>query len=278
MVDPLRVSMTVLGRTVEFDMTLDAGFWADEAMVNEFQANGTTWCEPEVVHLMLRVLRPGDLAVDAGANVGFFSCLMSRLVGLTGRVLAFEPAAVNLAKLHRNLALNGIENVEVHPTALWDSGTEMPFWYGHDSGACSFAQYHEATGSVVVKTETLDECLPFSTVPPVRLLKLDVEGSEERALRGARVLLASVFEPPYVTCEMNDDALQAMSSSKEQLRAYMRERGYQMFILHDDGTLPTLVPDETRLVSMWKNVNVLFSTVAAVGAAWPEQRVFKHGR
>jgi FkbM family methyltransferase len=266
-------------------MSYDPGFWADDAMVNEFQANGTTWCEPEVVHLMLRVLRPGDLAVDAGANVGFFSCLMSRLVGPTGRVLAFEPAAVNLAKLHRNLALNGIENVEVHPTALWGTETEMPFWYGHDSGACSFAQYHEAAGSVVVKTEILDNyCNTGRQRMPrtPRLIKLDVEGAEERVMIGAAGLLEDHCRfrrgVPYITSEMNEDALVAMGSSKEKLRKRMRNFHYNMFILHDDGALPTLVPDDTRLVSMWKNVNVLFSTVAAVGAAWPEQRVLKHGR
>lgn len=271
----MRIAMTVLDRTVEYDMTYDPGFYADDMMASMLALHGGGSCEPEVAHLMFRVLREGDLAVDAGANVGFFTVLMARLVGRDGRVVAFEPAAVNLEKLRRNLALNGVTNVEVRPTALWDSDGEMPFWYGHDTGACSLAQYHEAAGSVLVRTEMLDACLDATP----RLIKLDVEGAEERALRGGERWLSWVRarQVPYVTCEMNEDALSAMGASKESVRALMRWLGYQMFVLHDDGSLPTLVPAGTRLLSVWKNVNVLFSTVEEVGRAWPEVRVLKGG-
>jgi FkbM family methyltransferase len=271
----MRIAMTVLDRAVEYDMTHDPGFYADDMMANMLALHGGGSCEPEVAHLMFRVLREGDLAVDAGANVGFFTVLMARLVGPTGCVVAFEPAAANLEKLRRNLALNYLGNVDVRPTALWDSAGEMPFWYGHDTGACSLAQYHEAAGSVVVRTETLDDCLDMTP----RLIKLDVEGAEERALLGGERWLnwARAQQVPYVTCEMNEDALVAMGSSKESVRVLMRRFGYQMFVLHDDGSLPSLVPPGTRLLSAWKNVNVLFSTVAEVGSAWPEVRVLKGG-
>jgi hypothetical protein len=50
-----------------------------------------------------------------------------------------------------------------------------------------------------------------------------------------------------------------------------------MFILHEDGAIPTLVPPNTKIWSIFKNLNVLFSTVEAVGQAWPDVQVRKYG-
>ena len=55
---------------------------------------------------MSRVVKPGDYCVDVGAHIGYFTLLLSRLVGETGYVLAFEPGTNNLPKLKRNLELN----------------------------------------------------------------------------------------------------------------------------------------------------------------------------
>ena len=65
-----------------------------------------------------RELRPGATFFDIGANVGFVTLIAARLVGPSGRVVAFEPVPENVAAIRENLALNGIDWVEVHETAV----------------------------------------------------------------------------------------------------------------------------------------------------------------
>jgi hypothetical protein len=73
-----------------------------------------------------------------------------------------------------------------------------------------------------------------------------------------------------VVCEFNEDALKRLKTSSADIRRYMGDRGYDLFMLHADGHLPTLLPSGTKLVSHAPNLNVLFSTLSAVSAAYPE--------
>ena len=82
--------------------------------------------EPQETRFLLDTLRPGDVFVDVGANIGYFSLLASRLVGPAGTVLAFEPEAANYALLEANCRRNGCDNVRCFRAALGEenaSGT-----------------------------------------------------------------------------------------------------------------------------------------------------------
>src|SRR3954451_23352760 len=76
-----------------------------------YEVGETRFCE--------HVLGPGDIALDGGANIGLYSMLFGRLVGASGRVIAFEPDPVNSGRLRANLELNALEYVEVEELALW---------------------------------------------------------------------------------------------------------------------------------------------------------------
>jgi FkbM family methyltransferase len=252
------------GRAVQYDMTLDEGFVADKQMLFYYNQR---WCEPETVRFMLRALREGDVAVDAGANVGFFTVLMAKLVGPTGKVIAYEPAGNNVRKLERNVKLNCLGNVTLHPQPLWSSEAEVTLHLSADSGANALAPNSNTLGAQVMRSMTLSE---LTQMP--RLIKLDVEGAEEHVLRGAGDFLQVI---PYIVCELNQDALVTFDCSQASLRRYMSLQGRDCFILHDDGALPTLVPPETVITSKWANNNVLFSTLDDVGALWPEVAIVK---
>src|SRR5437879_4053080 len=79
---------------------------ADHLKVGQFY-------EPDIANVMLRCLTDGDVVVDVGANVGFFTILASELVGASGRVIAFEPGQENLQRLSKNLELNESHNVTI---------------------------------------------------------------------------------------------------------------------------------------------------------------------
>ena len=129
---------------------------------------------------MAREIRPGTVFFDVGANVGFYSLLAARCV-VTGRVYAFEPLPANIAFLRKHLEMNRVRNVRVLEVALSD-----------ESGMTSFLSEStramgklEAGGSLTVETSTLDTLIAEQRIPAPDCIKMDIEGAEFRALRGA---------------------------------------------------------------------------------------------
>jgi precorrin-6B methylase 2 len=90
----------------------------DPAGANAGYALGTS--EPEIQDVFAEHVRHGGVVWDIGANIGFYSLIASRLVGEDGKVFAFEPLPANLDAIARNIALNGVENIEVVGLALSD--------------------------------------------------------------------------------------------------------------------------------------------------------------
>ena len=74
----------------------------------------------------------------------------------------------------------------------------------------------------------------------------------------------------YVICELNEAALQRLNSSQETLRDYMLLRGYSTFLIREDGGLPIMVPEKTRILPRLNCSLVMFTSPSNVGAAWPE--------
>ena len=263
MTNTIHVDMTIAGRRIEFYMHYDPSFVQDANMAACLRLNGC--CEPEVVHLFRRVLRPGDFAIDGGTSVGFMTMVMSRLVGDQGHVEAFEPSTINFKKVRANVELNKVENVTVVNRALWSEEMSLTLYQGIDSGFSSLTPFSESLSHIPVNGLTLDKwCGSYDQAP--RLLKLDIEGAELHALIGAGDMLTRGIG--FVVCEMNLPALERFGTSQMDLRDYMAGKGYSTFMLQENGDRPTLVDREQIIVPGRANLNVLFSTVERVHAAW----------
>jgi FkbM family methyltransferase len=154
-------------------------------------SNATCWMgvyECEKQRAFERLVRPGHVLFDLGANVGFYTLFASRLVGDGGRVIAFEPAKRNIAYLHRHLGMNRIANCEVIEAAVsWKDGTAffdvstLPVT-GHISRKAAESGYE-------VATVALDKLFQDGAIPSPNVIKCDIEGGEYDALVGAREIL-----------------------------------------------------------------------------------------
>lgn len=148
--------------------------------------------EPGTRRLIERILRPGDVFVDAGANIGMHTLCAARAVGPTGRVEAFEPFERTAGLLQRSVRLNGAQSIaEVHTVGLSDHDGREEFFLGHTSGHHSLVDHGfdggDAARRCEVEVTTLDEVI--GARPHVDLLKIDVEGAELQVLRGAATTL-----------------------------------------------------------------------------------------
>ena len=138
-----------------------------------------------------RLLQPGDVFVDAGANIGFFTVLAAKLVGPEGRIYAIEMMAATAKALRANATLNGLANVTVVERALSDVAGQTIRAAVPDTlwGQASIVRSHIGAAQDV-ETTTLDDILAGEIL--IRLMKMDVEGAEALAIRGGRNALMKV--------------------------------------------------------------------------------------
>lgn len=260
------------GQRYDFRMDLDMGFMSDRWIFRQFCEKGGY--EPEVSRALARIVRSGDTVIDIGANVGYFTLLMSRIVGNTGHVYAFEPGGNNVPKLQANLALNKTVNVRVFETALSDKEEVAPFWLSADNsgGNALWDPGHwfqnEKSRARPEKTMVQTERLDHQLIENPRVIKIDTEGAETRILRGA-VRLLKEYKTPFILAEINLFGLQELGSSAPELRRLMADMGYDTFLLYPNGELPKMIPRNLD-PEFPGTVNVLFSTPASVGRAWSD--------
>jgi FkbM family methyltransferase len=190
------LSDTTLGKLVRLPLS----FLPRSAVVRILRGHlrGQKWIVGSAVHRcwlgyyeyekqqrVAREVRPNGVFWDIGANVGFYSLLASKLVG-SGRVFAFEPAPRNLTYLRKHLALNRVTNVEVLAIAVGDRNgtscfeTEETGFMGRLSNEGRIGE-----GKVMVPIATLDSLMEQEKVLPPDCVKMDIEGAELLALRGA---------------------------------------------------------------------------------------------
>jgi FkbM family methyltransferase len=167
-----------------------------------------------------RFLRPGDTAVDVGANVGIYSLFLAKQVGRHGTIVACEPDPENLAALTANLARNRLHQVRVVQAAVADYDGTVPFASGRHT--MSRIADTGAAATCAVAVTTLDT-LCAGTRP--LYAKVDVEGVEHLVLRGARVLMAA-GAPRVWQLEIDPHRHEQTALLARELRA----AGYETFV------------------------------------------------
>jgi FkbM family methyltransferase len=212
--------------------------------------------EPDESWVLRALLRPGDVFVDVGANIGYFTLLAASIVGPSGRVIAFEATPPTLEELRHNVALNGFHNVETRGEAVFDQERVVTISQPHDgnTGANSLRFQQGSGPSWQVPAVSLASALPADV--PVRLLKIDVEGADLHALRGFEQRLRSA-DAPFVMCEVADSFLRQMGGSSDELMALMAGCGYQAYFC----TRGRLTPATPEAVARIDSPNVVFSKV-----------------
>ena len=153
--------------------------------------------EQPVVAQVLWFLKPGDVVFDIGANVGLYTVLVSKTVGDSGHVIAFEPEARTCDHLLENLRLNEARNVRCFRKALGERTGQASLFTGSIIGGGSLVP-HDGGGQAeqLVELAAGDELVAAERLPPPRAVKIDVEGYEYSVIQGLRNTLT---EP---TCEM----------------------------------------------------------------------------
>lgn len=265
----------IVANGMRFFLQLDPEDLAQRDVLAHF-TNGQMY-EHETSLLFLRVLRPGDAAVDVGGNAGYFTMLAATLVGPQGRVLTAEANPALVPLIRSSADLNAIGHLTLEELAVSDRNGETVFASSatNDSnggvvpGRTPGERFttEETVTHFVARTETLESLAARHGLERIRLLKIDTEGHELHVLRGAEGLLRD-GRIDFVACEMNLPGLVRNGTDQRGLRGFMLGHGYHLFLLDPNGGMPRLVPPNTVVEQVY-TCNALFARIERVGEAWP---------
>lgn len=215
--------------------------------------------EEETRAFLKAFLRPGDVFLDVGANVGLFTLLAARHVGGSGKVHAFEPVRKTHARLIENVRLNGLTNVTCHCIALSDTIGEATITVageGFDAWNSLGKPYMGGVvGTETVATTTLDEFVErHSLTGRISAIKIDVEGWESRVLAGANRTL-SRGDAPLLIVEFTEQAARLAGSSCSELHRALNALAYEILTFDQQRPTLTLLP----IADQYSNINVIAS-------------------
>jgi FkbM family methyltransferase len=204
--------------------------------------------EPHVTALVRDLLQPGEVALDVGANNGYFTALFACLVGPGGRVHAVEANPVLGDRLRRMIDRNRFgDRVLLHRIAASDRAGTARFYLSDHLGTTGMASlvrksYLDESVGIEVPTATLDAVLAEHGAPEIALMKMDIEGAEITALHGMEQTLR-LHPPRAILCEVSDNrqslATEGTAFADDQtLIAFLRDRDYTPFRVVPGGLAP----------------------------------------
>ena len=136
-------------------------------------------------------IKEGDVVVDGGAFVGAFAIYAAKIVGESGKVIAFEPDKDNYNTLLKNININKLTNVIPLNKGLWSKSTTLRFRSSNGENSSLFFKADQSCDIIDVEVVSLDDELSALKIRKLDFIKMDIEGAEIEAIRGAERLLAS---------------------------------------------------------------------------------------
>jgi len=160
--------------------------------------------DPKVTWVARRILRPGDTALDIGANLGLVAIAMADAVGTRGRVEAFEPQPRFAELTRRSAELNRFDQLTLHEVALGRTDAEVTLHIPNENmGRASIGRSQGADEAIQVLQRQAGEVLEALALGPIRLIKMDVEGYETEIIAGAEGYLRR-NPPDAILFKMNE--------------------------------------------------------------------------
>ncbi len=224
--------------------------------------------EPNEFCFLARVLRPGMVFVDVGANMGLYTLFAARKVGEQGQVLAIEPSSRECERLRRNLRENSVTNVRLVRRAASNFSGEAELLVAADvrSGHNTLGAFAYDTPLAVkqkVRTERLDAIVAEEGLARVDVIKMDVEGAEVKALEGAAGILERFR--PLLLIELADPGLVQQGGSSAQIWDFLEQHHYR---IHEfDASTGAPVPATRKPV--YESENLVAIPDSCTPDSWP---------
>jgi FkbM family methyltransferase len=211
-------------------------YCSSEDLIQSFIMYFGMW-DPHITRYLQARLQPGDVLVDVGANIGYYTLLGSKLVGPAGKVVAIEASPRTYASLQQNIERNRAENVRaVNAAASNQRGTVQVFAGTPDNiGGTSIMPRHGAV-EATVDAFPLADLLDSEELARASVIKIDVEGAEAFVLRGLLDSADRIGKATEIIVEITPDWISSDGTSAEDLLDEFRALGFHTYELRTQGT------------------------------------------
>lgn len=207
--------------------------------------------ERDEIAFFRSICRPGAIVLDVGANVGLFTALaMNECPG--GCVASIEPHSETLTYLRRTISANARDGNADHflfdCAAADKDGFAALFMNAENKGDNRFYRAAEMASSEVVRTRTIDDMLAEVGIGNVDIIKIDIQGGESAALRGAKKTIAASPKLTLLTEFWPDGILQATGEDAEHYLDLLRDFRFDLYELRRGRLRPLTSDWRERLV------------------------------
>jgi FkbM family methyltransferase len=174
--------------------------------------------EPKTTTVIQSIVKPGMHVLDIGANFGYYSMIMAQIVGLEGKVWAFEPVKKFRDELYWHIEKNNFkEQVVVVPFGLSNELIQIPIFMDDSSATLYWTNPYQSPVSEMIQLKRLDDEVQDLKIKEIDFIKIDIDGNEPQFLRGARKSLLK--HQPLIALEFAQHSLHvAKSDVREQAR------------------------------------------------------------
>ena len=230
----------------------------DPKMRKTFQAYGLNLIHEEATTaLFKKIVKPGDVVLDLGANIGYFTLLAARLVGERGRVYAFEPEPTNFRYLRKNIEMNNYRNVFAYSKGVSNmSGKTRLFICPYDSGHHTINKpggikkyrpdYDGEIKEIEIDVVIADDFLK-GKVEKVDVIKIDIEGAEVLAFNGMKKILKG-NQNVKIFLEFFPLLIQEMGDSPEEfIRQLQEDYKFTIFAIARDYSINNVGEDYIKI-------------------------------
>lgn len=198
-------------------------------LLKSFEANETK--------LFQKIIKNGDVCVDVGGNVGYFSLLFAQLTGIQGKVFSFEPIMRNYLVIKLAAEINAIKNLTVVDSVVSDHSGECFISIPSSDGAYAHLTNgkQKQNNTINVRSTTLDAFAKEQGIK-IDVLKIDVEGAEKLVLDGSTNILSELDRRPRVVMiELVDEFLMRFGSTVQEIIDVMSAFNYAPYYAGDKG-------------------------------------------
>ena len=206
--------------------------------------------EPNQTEIVKKYVHEGDIVVDIGAHVGYYTLLMAQLVGENGKVYSFEPDPVNFQLLKKSVEINGFENVILIQKAVSNITDKVKLFLGDNDSAINRiydAKLGDAKESIDVESIRIDEYFKEND-ELIDFIKIDSEGSEIKIINGMKQFLSRNQELVMMT-EFFPFLIKKSGDEPNQYLKSLEKSGFSLYNILDKNEKTNKINSENFLES-----------------------------
>tara|TARA_B110000438_G_scaffold155886_1_gene149572 strand:+ start:1420 stop:2289 length:870 start_codon:yes stop_codon:yes gene_type:complete len=200
-------------------------------------------------------IKEGDIVIDIGANIGYFTLIFAQLAGTTGKVFAFEPEPKNFELLQKNVKVNDYSNTINENYAVSDSNGNVSLFLAKNGiVGHRISNFDINLNSILVKKITLDDYFTkLNLIDKINFVKIDVEGFEFGVLKGmTRIIEKSKNLKLFL--EFNRVGIEAAGFDPKEILDFLYKNNFKIYFLnYNENSIKEA--DKNQLLTSKDNLN-----------------------